>query len=562
MSNQLTNDYNNGLISYQDYLVNTALSIYAPEKLPDRYGIEEIAGHRKSGTMIAAQIKSHWNELNSEQQSVLKTFISRPELTYNAVSPSGQFRVHYEKSGYSSVSPVDVNPANDIPDFVDAVMESFDQSHHYQTTVLRFESPPTDNGAGGGDEFDIYIKNFSRIYGQTVFEKTLPGDTNRYISYIEIDNNYYGFPTSGLDGMRVTSAHEYFHAIQMGYKFLPDDDPFWEDEVFYYEISSTWMEDMVYDEINDYYFYLDNFFNFINKPFDTYDGSYEYGNCLWNHMLTQKYGASIVKEIWNEIVNYPVLEAIERALVKYNTTFLDELIDYSIWNYHTGSRADTINYYEEGASYYEAKPERNLTFKADTSINEQSAQLSYSYYHVYDPETSVSTVLIPINLEDNIGVLSDFTLELSRLNSYLFTSITDNLKARLIVENRYDWLGQAVVSNDTEQNSLISFSAVDPWMIESDDIILNLGPNPFKPGIDEALNISYQVDSAGPVTIAIFREDGTRVRTVEIDDARSGINSFTWRIAEIGDFPGGSGIYLLIIQTKDEKQVVKFAVIR
>jgi len=558
---QLESDLKNGIITYQDFLVNTALSIYDPALLPARYTIETTIPE-KSGTFIASQIKRHWAELNSEHQALLKSYISRPELKYSVVSPSGQFRIHYDMTGIGGVSPVDVNPANNIPDYVDAVMESFDYSHHIQTSVIGFNPPPKDNGEGGGDEFDIYIRNFSRIYGQTSFEAALPDDETRYISYIEIDNNYYGFPTSGLDGMRVTSAHEYFHAIQFGYKFLPDEDLFWENEVFFYEISSTWMEDMIYDEVNDYYFYLDNFFKDINKPFDTYDGSYEYGNCLWNHMLTKKYGATIIKDIWTKLVDYPALDAVDRTLQEYGSSFYEELIDYSIWNYYTGSRADTVHYYDEGPYYDEVVVELDHVFSADMRLDGQSAQLSYSYFRFHDPETGNSAVLIPINLEDNTGILSDFSLEVSRLQSKLFTSLTENLKARLIVENRFDWLGRAIISNDDGHYSQVALEAVDPKMIETEDIVLNFGPNPFKPEIDKELHVSYQVNEPGPITIVIFREDGSVVRKFKFDDVLSGINSFSWKAAELGDFPGGCGIYFLLIHTEKGKQLIKFAIIR
>lgn len=559
---QIKSEYTSGKISFEEYLVNTALSIYAPEKLSSRYTVETTSRPQKSGTFIAALIKTHWDSLSPENQALLKTYIFRPTFPYNAVSPSGQFRVHYQMTGTNAVSPVDIDPDNGIPDYVDAVMESFDYSHNIETSYLGLNSPPTDNGEGGGNEFDIYIKNFSRIYGQTIFEASLPADETRYVSYIEIDNNYYGFPTSGRDGLRVTSAHEYFHAIQMGYRFTPDGPKFWEDEVFFYEISSTWMEDMVYDDINDYYYYLDNFFYSINKPFDTYDGSYEYGNCLWNHMLSKKYGAEIIVEIWEEIVDYPVLEAIDRTLMKHGSSFQNELIDYSIWNYFTGSRADTINYYEEGHYYDEVQVEVDQNFVSDFTLKSQSAQLAYSYYRFYDPETNMTTVLIPLNLEDNIGVQSDLTLDISRITSNLFTSITSNFKVRFVVDSRYDWYGHAITFFDDSQYTLSNFEAVQPDMIDMDGMVLSYGPNPLRPGIDDVFNVSYMIEDIEDVTIAIFMEDGSLVKKFELKSVASGINSFSWKTSELGEFPGGSGIYFLLIQTDQDKELIKFAVLR
>jgi len=99
-------------------------------------------------------------------------------------------------------------------------------------------------------------------------------------------------------------------------------------------------------------------------------------------------------------------------------------------------------------------------------------------------------------------------------------------------------------------------------MIETEDIVLNFGPNPFKPEIDKELHVSYQVNEPGPITIVIFREDGSVVRKFKFDDVLSGINSFSWKAAELGDFPGGCGIYFLLIHTEKGKQLIKFAIIR
>jgi len=52
------------------------------------------------------------------------------------------------------------------------------------------------------------------MYGQTTSENNV--GLSRWTSYIEIDNDFIGFYTIGINAARVTAAHEFHHAIQMG----------------------------------------------------------------------------------------------------------------------------------------------------------------------------------------------------------------------------------------------------------------------------------------------------------------------------------------------------------
>ena len=54
-----------------------------------------------------------------------------------------------------------------------------------------------------------------------------------------IDNDFTSYFSSGINGARVTVAHEFHHSIQGGnYIFRPED-------TFFYEITSTAMEEFV-----------------------------------------------------------------------------------------------------------------------------------------------------------------------------------------------------------------------------------------------------------------------------------------------------------------------------
>ncbi len=107
--------------------------------------------------------------------------------------------------------------------------------------------PLSDSNGGGDDKDDVYIQNQGgSIYGYTEWESKV-GAVN-WTSFIVIDNDYVGYYSSGIEGMLVTVAHEFHHGIQVGnYSVLNSNSPLRNDDIFFYEITSTSMEEFVFN---------------------------------------------------------------------------------------------------------------------------------------------------------------------------------------------------------------------------------------------------------------------------------------------------------------------------
>ena len=166
----------------------------------------------------------------------------RPTTDTNALSPTGYFLIHYDLEGTHSPSQEDLNQ-NGIPDYVDEVGIIADSSRYILADVLGFLPVPDDlDGL-----YDIYIQNMPSGYYGVNFQD----DTIENASYIKIDNNYGtgDFYTIGIKAMQVTVAHEFFHAVQRAYVDHPPDG-----EKFFWEMSSTWIEDIIVPDSNDYLF--------------------------------------------------------------------------------------------------------------------------------------------------------------------------------------------------------------------------------------------------------------------------------------------------------------------
>ncbi len=121
-------------------------------------------------------------------------------------------------------------------------------------------------------------------------------------AFCVLDNDYspIEFPTNTpLENMRVTAAHEYFHAVQFAYDFLEDG--------WFMEATATWAEDELYDGVNDNCNYLPaSQIRRTRKPLDGFLDSNVYGNWIYFRYLTERMGRSkagmpvIIRNMWRK----------------------------------------------------------------------------------------------------------------------------------------------------------------------------------------------------------------------------------------------------------------------
>ncbi len=236
-----------------DSLYNAIILLHNPETTIK--GTNQIAIDQapvKCGFGTIADVKTHFDSFTPEQQNSINQVLSRPELQTNKVSPSGIFRIHYDTTG-NYVPDYFNGIKNTIQLSVDSLAIAFDSSYNYEVNILGYDAPPSDGTEGGDGLYDVYIKPVNG-YGYTEPVKLGP-------TYIVVDNKM-NFYTKGIHAARVTAAHEFHHAIQVG--SYSDNTS---GNRYYFEITSTAMEEFVYDSVNDYYGYLLGYFNKPDKRF-------------------------------------------------------------------------------------------------------------------------------------------------------------------------------------------------------------------------------------------------------------------------------------------------------
>lgn len=277
-------------------------------------------------------------------------------LTYD----TPRFKIHYTEDATNGdeVMGSDGN-ASTIPQFVIDVGNAFEASMSHILS-LGYPPLPGDRNYGGDSKFDVYILNLNS-YGYTSFDTT-PSDV-----YIVIDNDFSvaleNFDPEGQvkGAIKVTAVHELFHTFQFQYITDTNNNGWW------MEATSTWMEDEVYPEVKDYLHYVglrydDNnpengewnigetyykidgtvagttgrkqkWFDTPNLPLDTSDGSYEYykyGTVIFAKYLSENKGKEVIKNIWIRIGNCQTsaINAISQELSSIGTSFPSEIKNF------------------------------------------------------------------------------------------------------------------------------------------------------------------------------------------------------------------------------------------
>jgi hypothetical protein len=284
------------------------------------------------------------------------------------------FRIHYTTTGKDAVNTEDDN-ANGYPDYVEVVAYAMEYSWYVEIEHFGWAIPPSDGVVGGDDRYDVYLEDIfgdgTAGYTQGGFSGAFVGDNpNTSIfelrsstSYIGLDNDYDGLTPahkiSRLDLLRSTASHEFMHAIQFGYDA---DEPL----SWLWEATATWMQDEVYNHVND----GDEVLEAVFKSTDTCqqsfggedrveDDGHWYGMWIFIRYLSEKYGHDIARSLWETAVRQDGYYIFDATLADYDTNMEAALAGYSVAlltrNFEEGDNYPTVRLEgtaEPGRTYY------------------------------------------------------------------------------------------------------------------------------------------------------------------------------------------------------------------
>jgi len=287
---------------------------------------------------------------------------SRPShLDQTLDSPEGYFQIHYTVSGNDAVyQPTVDDNSNGVPDYVDAIAGFLDSVYTHEVVNLGYPAPPTDGfyPSGGTDAYDVYFENLGTgYYGVTYLDSTqIDGAGSlRGTSFIILNSDYTqigAYEDAPLLAAAVTCAHEFFHAVQFGIDFTEgelDSDGF-TIRRHWMEMSAVWMEEEIFDNVNDYYGYLPYFFESAAASLQQFRPTgdfHPYGAAVYPIYLDERFGADVIRDIWlrcggSEGYGPDFLEAagiIIDSVSGGTETFGTSFAEFALWNYFTGPRA-------------------------------------------------------------------------------------------------------------------------------------------------------------------------------------------------------------------------------
>jgi hypothetical protein len=464
-------------------------------------------GTIKCATPYVLAIRLRWNQLAPQSRIKLSAILQRTPLQTSRLSPSGKFRIHYDTTG--SNQPALIASGQDIPNSYDAYVDSvgaiLDCVWDYEIDTLGYALPLPDGTQGGGPEYDVYIVDLGPgVFGYTDWDQNDPGalvngGNVRYPTFMTIDKDFLALRTTGMNGLKVTCAHEFHHAIQIGGYGM------WTENDFYFnELTSSWMEDVVYTQVNDYYFDVVNYFHGFRDSqgfplsFTYYNrSSYAgYERCIFGHFLAKRYGRDIMREIWAGMRTEPFLESARDVFALHGTDWATELSMFTYWNYFTADRADTVRFYPEGKYYPRFAPNFSTNFTSSTNtstISSGAYPLSSSMFefHLLAEQDTVTAIVANTDVNAVLagdGGVRQLEIDLTKgVLSIPSVSLADGYSAGIATTDPKQWR---------------TFYALASTKNDIPKLKLQASPNPFR--VSEASQLLLPVNGVGGSKASVY----------------------------------------------------------
>ena len=554
----------------------------------------------RCATPLFLELSSVWHKLTPEARITLgklqgRPYYRTPEYTHD--TPSGHFKIHYTTEGDSAVFEPEVDIDEDgVPDYVNRCGDILDSVWTMEVDWLNYQAPPSDGSHGGDDRYDVYLLPLNPfLLGYTSMDEFVgyPSAT----SFIVLRTDYYAGPEGPdqYDYVRATASHEFFHAIQMGYDAL--EAPYW------MEMSAVWMEEVCYDEIDAHLPYLPFFYGYPWLSLKTFVYSYgpepppaesiyhPYASCVFPLFLAEKFGTDIIRQIWDACAGWPGPYQWD-YYVDYVLGYMhggasleEEFRQFTIWNYFTGARADTIEFFSEGYKFPAvAASQTHSSFPVDTSFSSSPPSNLACNYVRFITEGSPGGLRIHFDGEDEgpwevsvIGyrpglppLLEQFDLDSLRQGTLQIYDWQDYQEivmipaAAQILEGAYWDTAVYSYSYSAEfDNQLTDVWEDDHHSVPSALSLQQNYPNPFNAATSIRFAIPGSLHSASTRTIVkVFNIRGECTRTLVDGYLPAGTHHISWDGRDSQGHPVSSGVYFCKLTAEGVEETRKMVMIK
>ncbi len=329
-------------------------------------------------TLALNDLRQRMADLSPADRRLAKHYFTRPDGVASAVAPYDPDALIHHQCDVNVCVHWDANVTN--TDFATdaqaaATLAVAQDAWNRIVTQSGYAAPRTDvlsasNGANmedpSGGKLDFYLADTGGenqgLFGMcTTDDPTAFGNPPalRFSAYCAVDNAFDNWGGVPLDLMRVTVAHEFFHAVQFAYDGAEDK--------WLMEGTAAWIEDELYDSINDNVNYIHpsvraNPLTKPHVPVDRWDDGWRnYGVWTFWKKLTERYPAKqgvlpkIMLDVWKKAAGLKrggaSTMALESALEARGTSFGSFFAKWGV-----GNRIPRKAYSEGAALHYPKAP--------------------------------------------------------------------------------------------------------------------------------------------------------------------------------------------------------------
>ena len=470
------------------------------------------------------------------------------------------FNFHYttEQSNSDAISGSDLNN-NSVPDYVETMSEVFESVWFFFDDTLGYTPPPL----GGSDKYDIFIENLPSNYFAITYTTTLFNESNTSCaSYIKMRNNYNASvfqALTELENLKITAAHEFFHAIQFSYNCF---ERFW-----LMEATAVWSEDQLYNNINDHYRYMPAWFQNSSRNIDD-ESNHMYGSFIFFQYIDEHLGGpEMIKTIWEESrsransVNDISFVSIDASLATVGSSFNSALNSMRIANRIMSSHPNAQPYtYQEAEDYPVTAPSEITSFvfnNGSTITYDQNSLKLYSSHYLGLSLGSPSKILI----ENNDGPITDlFGAVIFKHGNEDKWSIRQGYDINIDPSINIEWATLIISAQEQDADGWDYTITIDDGYSE-DLVVSGIYPNPF---IYKNSKVRIKILStlSQKVKVNIYNILGEKINDWSIDIVEPNEREISWDRKNNNGKIVSDGIYFIEIHGRYKRVVEKITLLK
>jgi hypothetical protein len=403
-----------GRISRAEYALQRAIALVDLSRVRSRFGDVD-RPHPRDATLVLRDLRARLGDLPARDRATAERLLARPTdgsadpfRTGYTVSPryfrrscTTRFCVHWVTRSADAPSLIDRN-RNRIPDWIDRVKPVLGTVWSTEVGRFGYRRPLSDltssrhRGGNPNGKLDVFIADVGSdgLYGYCASDDPRRG--RQLSAFCVLDDDYsaaqFREGAQGNAALKVTTAHEFFHAVQFAYDAY--EDP------WLMEATATWIEDEVFSAINDNVQFLSTSPVGMSpwRPLDyfTPNGRHHYGVWIFFRYLSERFGRAIVRDIWVGAAerNLYSVRALVREITARGADFGSVFADFGAAN------AQPRVYYREGWRYPAATSSETVALPAGHVRTVSRSVPMYHFsndYYTFVPNSVDAGLAVTVN---------------------------------------------------------------------------------------------------------------------------------------------------------------------